>query len=88
MNTKRFKLYAALLGLILAFAACQPEEFNMGKILSKEDLKYSITQDANDPNMVILESQTPGVTPLWVTPTGRSTNVKDTVKIAFAGDYK
>ena len=88
MNTKRFKLYAALLGLILAFAACQPEEFNMGKILSKEDLKYSITQNADDPNMIILESLTPGMTPLWVTPMGRSTRVKDTVKIAFEGTYK
>lgn len=88
MNTKRFTIYAALLGFIMAFAACQPEEFSLGTIISKENLKYSITQNASDPNMVILESQTPGVTPLWVTPAGRSTKIKDTVKIAFPGDYK
>ena len=87
-NKKNFKLYAALLGFILALAACQPKEFNLGTMISKNDLKYSITQDANDPNTVILESQTPGMTPLWVTPAGRSTKIKDTVKIAFPGDYQ
>ncbi len=84
----KLKIYAAFLGLLMAFAACQPEEFSLGEMISKGDLKYSITQDANDPNMVILESQTLGVTPLWITPAGRSTQIKDTVKIAFAGEYQ
>ena len=77
-----------MLGLILAMFACQPDEFNLGGVLSKSDLEYSITQDATDPNMVILESLTPGVTPLWVTPMGRSTRVKDTLRFPFAGDYE
>lgn len=87
MNTYKFKLFAILWGLFLAFSACQPEEFTMGKIFSKDQLKYSITQDKKDPNMIILESLTPGATPLWITPMGRSTQIKDTVQIPFAGDY-
>lgn len=75
------------LGLLLALGACQPDEYTLGDVMSKSDLKYSITQNADDPNMIILESLTPGLTPLWVTPLGRSTRVKDTVKLAFAGDY-
>ena len=88
MNTKKFKIFAALLGLILAFAACQPDEFSLGKMLSKEDLSYSITQNPDDPNMIYLESLTPGVTPMWVTPMGRSIQIKDTLRIPFAGDYE
>ncbi len=88
MNTNKNKIFAALLGIILAFAACQPEEFTMGTMISADQLQYSITQNADDPNMILLESLTPGVTPLWQTPMGRSTRMRDTVKIPFAGDYK
>lgn len=88
MNTRKLNIFVALLGLVLAFASCQPDEFSLGKIISKDDLQYSITQNADDPNMIILESLTPEMTPLWVTPAGRSTELKDTVKIAFPGEYK
>ncbi len=88
MKTRNIKFYTLLLGLVMALFACQPDEFSLGKLLSKEDLSYRITQDADDPNMVILESLTPGVTPLWITPMGRSTRVKDTLKFPFAGDYE
>ncbi|PTN09090.1 hypothetical protein [Mangrovibacterium marinum] len=88
MKTRNFKLYSLLLGMILAMFACSPDEFNLGSVLSQSDLEYRITQDADDPNMVILESLTPGVTPLWVTPMGRSTRVKDTLRFPFAGDYE
>jgi len=88
MKTRNIKIYSLLLGLVLALFACQPDEFNLGSVLSKSDLQYSITQSANDPNMVILESQTPGVTPLWITPMGRSTKINDTLLIPFPGDYK
>lgn len=88
MNTKIFKIYILLLGMVLALFACQPEEYNLGKVLSKADLKYTITQNPDDPNMVILESTTPGVTPLWITPMGRSIRVKDTLRFPFAGEYQ
>lgn len=88
MNTKKFNIYIVLLAMILGFSACQPEEYSMGTILSKDDLNFSITQNPDDPNMVILESLTPNVTPLWQTPMGRSSRLTDTVKIPFMGDYK
>ncbi len=88
MKTRNFKLYTLLVSMVWALFACQPDEYNLGSVLSKEDLEYTITQNASDPNMVILESLTPGVTPLWVTPMGRSTRVKDTLRFPFAGDYE
>lgn len=88
MKTNKLNIVFSLLAwIMLAFSACQPEEYSLGEMISKDDLQYSITQDSDDPNLVILESETPGVTPLWVTPMGRSTSVNDTVKIPFAGEY-
>jgi len=86
MNTK-FKIFSFLTILMMIFSSCVPEEYSLGGILSKEDLEFTITPDATDPNMIYLESLTPGATPLWTTPLGRSQRVSDTVKIAFAGDY-
>jgi hypothetical protein len=89
MQSFKVKILAALTGIaMLGFVACQPEEYLLGDIISKEALKYSITQNPEDPNMIILRSETPGVTPMWVTPMGRSTRIQDTVKIPFAGEYK
>jgi len=88
MKTRNLKIYMLLLGMVMGFFACQPDEFSLGTLLSKEDLKYSITQNPNDPNMVILESLTPGMTPLWITPVGRSTKLIDTLRFPFAGDYQ
>jgi len=77
----------AVMALTLGFVACQPDEFELGSSISKDALKYSITQDTEDPNMVLLESLTSGAQPHWITPMGRSTRVKDTVKLAFPGIY-
>ncbi|MFB6318305.1 hypothetical protein [Saccharicrinis sp. FJH54] len=87
MKKNIFPIILAVLVLGLGLIACQPEEYSLGEAISKDQLDFSITQNADDPNMIILESMTPGVTPLWITPMGRSTKVKDTVKLAFAGDY-
>ena len=89
MKTNKLSIFIALLGLfMLALPACQPEEFEMGEIISKEDLKYSITQNAEDPNMIILKSENPGLNPMWIAPMGRSTRVQDTLRIPFEGEYK
>lgn len=88
MKTKYFKIFLPVLGFImLMFSTCQPEEYLLGELISKGDLEYTITQNPNDPNMIILTSLTPGMTPLWIHPMGRSTRVVDTVKIPFAGVY-
>ena len=88
MKNKIYGLLSCLFMAVLIFNACTPEEYELGEIISKSDLKYSITQDSSDPNKIILESQNLGLTPMWVTPMGRSTKVMDSVKLAFPGTYK
>ncbi|SHK73988.1 hypothetical protein SAMN04488028_10838 [Reichenbachiella agariperforans] len=77
-----------LLAVGALLSSCLQEDYVLDEIMPVEDLQFSITQNPEDPNMVILTSETPNVTPLWTTPSGRSTRVQDTVKIAFAGVYK
>ena len=84
----KFKILYAFMGLALLFTACSPNVNELGSLTDKSALKFSVTPDAVDPNMIVLKSLTPGVTPQWVTPLGRSTRVQDTVKIAFPGTYK
>jgi len=84
----KFKILYVFLGFALLFAACTPKDYELGGLVDKSSLKFSITQDATDPNMVILKSLTPGVTPQWITPLGRSTRMQDTVRIPFSGTYK
>lgn len=71
----------------MLFTACQPDEYELGDLLKKEELKYSITQDASDPNAIVLQAQNPGHQPFWITPMGRSTLAQDTVRIPFEGEY-
>ena len=68
-------------------ASCKPDEYQLGELYSKNDLKYRIYQNPADSNMIILESQTPNVTPYWIHPQGYSTRVKDTLRIPFPGVY-
>src|SRR5690554_1542580 len=71
----------------MLFTADQPDEYELGDLLKKEELKYSITQDASDPNAIVLQAQNPGHQPFWITPMGRSTLAQDTVRIPFEGEY-
>ncbi|EGJ99263.1 hypothetical protein [Dysgonomonas gadei] len=81
------KLLYTLLGLVFLFADCTPDKYEMGASISKDELKYSILQNPEDPNMIIMESLNPGFTPTWATPYGQSIRVKDTLYIAFPGTY-
>lgn len=87
-TNKLYIVFSLLAVLMLGFSACQPEEYSLGEMITPNNLKYRIVQDAEDPNMVILQSLTEGVTPLWVTPMGRSSHIVDTVRIPFSGDYQ
>lgn len=73
------------LGLISLIIACTPEKTELGAILDKSSLKFSVTQDSENPNKFILKSETPNVTPFWITPVGRSIKVTDTIVIPFPG---
>ncbi|MFV0290762.1 MAG: hypothetical protein ACK5IJ_07685 [Mangrovibacterium sp.] len=87
MKKFRFIQYAFIFIMALFAYSCTPDKYELGSVLSVEDLQFEIIQDANDPNMIILTSNTPGVTPLWQTPMGRSTAVVDTVKLPFPDTY-
>ncbi len=84
MKTKLIYLYIVIM---LIFASCSPDEYQLGDLLPKDALRYRIYQNPEDSNMVILESQTPNVTPYWVHPQGYSTRVKDTLVFPFPGRY-
>ncbi|HEX8040017.1 MAG TPA: hypothetical protein VF490_12740, partial [Chryseosolibacter sp.] len=89
MNTLTVKsLISTLLIAVLFATACQPDEFSLGALIDPANLKFSVTQNPDDPNMVILQSMTPGMTPLWQHPLGRSTRLVDTVRLAFPGEYQ
>jgi len=83
-----FKILSISFGLALLLPACTPKDYELGSLMDKSTLKFSITQNASDSNMIILKSLTPGVTPQWITPLGRSTRMQDTCKIPFSGTYK
>lgn len=89
MNT--YNLYpvkSIVLIAALVVISCQPEEFELGEMITPDNLEFSVTQNPSDPNMIILKSSTPGATPLWQHPLGRSTRVVDTVRLAFPGEYQ
>ena len=84
MNMKnKIKILLPFFGLALLLIACTPEEYEMGPLLNKSDLSFTVSIDQINPNKVILESLTPNVTPFWETPSGYSTNLKDTIIIPF-----
>ena len=72
----------------MIMTGCQMDEPELESLLQSSALQFEVTQNPDDPNMVILESLTPDVIPMWVTPMGRSTKVKDTVRLPFAGTYQ
>jgi hypothetical protein len=71
--------------MLLLIASCTPENKELGALLDKSALKFSVSVDPSNPNKFILTSQTPNVTPYWVTPSGKSTKVTDTIDIPFPG---
>ena len=78
----------AFSGSVLLFFSCRPKNYELGNVLDKNVLKYTITPSSANPNNIILTSLTPNVTPVWMTPYGQSLRVEDTVNIPFPGTYK
>ncbi|NMA73965.1 MAG: hypothetical protein GX963_07335 [Bacteroidales bacterium] len=80
-------LFVGMAFVVMLFASCQPDKYELGDLLSVENLKYSIVQDTKDPNTIILTAENKGYTPYWITPMGRSNKTQDTLRIPFEGDY-
>ena len=89
-----YYIYSLIAGVLLMFSACTPDEYEMGsKAFAPEDLvegvAYSVTHDANNPNIVYLKSLLgPEFTPLWEHPQGRSQEAEVTLKMPFEGTYE
>jgi hypothetical protein len=78
----------AFLGSVLAYSSCTPDKYNLGALVDKSTLKYSIVPSSTNPNDIVLTSLTNNVTPVWMTPVGQSQRIQDTVNIPFPGTYK
>lgn len=77
----------AVCGLITMFSGCSPEKMELGPALDKGALKFTVTPSAKNPNDIVLKSLTPNATPYWVSPSGNSIKLTDTINIPFPGDY-
>lgn len=86
-------IYIFIASVIILFSACTPEQYDLGvKDVTPDDLveglAYTITHDADNPNIIYLESKMgDDYTPLWEHPQGRSQDKKITLKIPFEGVY-
>ena len=81
----QLKIFLWIMGSMLFFAACTPDNPQLAPLLTKSALQFSVTPLASNPNKIVLKSETPKVTPYWVTPVGTSTKVVDTIDIPFPG---
>jgi hypothetical protein len=78
----------AFIGCALLCSACMKTKYEMGPLADKSSLKFTIAPSSANPNDIVMTSQTPNLTPVWVTPFGQSQRVKDTVNVPFPGTYK
>jgi len=82
------KKTVAFIGFVLLLCACTKQKYELGALADKTKLSYSIKPSSANPNNIVLTSNTPGLTPVWVTPFGQSQRVVDTVNVPFPGTYK
>ena len=84
----------AAAALTMGFSACSPDEYELGSTsITSDDLvegiAYSITHDADNPNIVYLTSLLGDqYLALWEHPQGRDQGSPITLKIPFAGEYE
>jgi len=78
----------AFSGSMLVFSSCRPKNYELGILLDKSTLKYTIVPSSANPNNIVLTSLTPNFTPVWFTPVGQSQKAVDTVNLPFPGTYK
>jgi hypothetical protein len=76
------------IGCAVLLSACMKQKFSLGPLADKKTLSFTIAPSSTNPNNIVLTSNTPGLTPVWVTPFGQSQRVKDTINVPFPGQYK
>jgi len=76
------------LSAVLVSCTKEDEESLGGPTISKENVKFSVTQEQGHDNIVMLNSLTEGsYIPFWEFTGGFSKNKKDTITLPFAGQY-
>ena len=86
-------IYLFIASMVILFSACTPEQYDLGeKDVTPDDLveglAYTIAHDADNPNIVYLESKMgDSYTALWEHPQGRSQAKKVTLQMPFDGVY-
>ncbi|WP_205509020.1 hypothetical protein [Longitalea arenae] len=78
-----------LIAVVLFIVRCSPSEKreSLPAPLTKEDLKFSVTQQTNKDNVVYLKSFTSNAIPSWTYEGGFSTREYDTLVFPFSGEY-
>jgi hypothetical protein len=86
-------IYLFIASVVMLLSACSPDDHNLGAVdVTPDDLveglAYTVTRDANNPNIIYLESlMGSSYTALWETPQGRSQKQSMTLKMPFPGTY-
>lgn len=93
MNLKYFYSLMAGTLAVAAVSSCSPDDHELAApSVTPADLvegtAFSVTPDANDPNVIHLTSLMKGVTPVWSTPQGRSQSADFTINLPFSGEYE
>lgn len=93
MNLKYFYSLMAGTMAVVAVSSCSPDDHELAApSVTPADLvegkAFTVTPDANDPNIIHLTSLMKGVTPVWSTPQGRSQSTEMTIELPFSGEYE
>lgn len=90
----KFKFsFLAALGVMTLATGCSPDDYSLDATSVTpsqlaEGTAYTVSPDAENPNVIHLTSKMPGMTALWVTPQGRSQKSDYTIDLPFSGDYE
>lgn len=92
MKIKYYSFLAAA-GIFTLASACSADDYSLDAVSVTADQlvegqAFNITPDASNPNVIHLTSNMKGMTPIWVTPQGRSQKADFTIDLPFAGDYE
>lgn len=93
MKLNCFYSFLAAAGLLCLASACSDDDYSLDAASVTPDQlvqgnAFEVKPDAENPNVIHLTSKLKGVTPLWVTPQGRSQSSDYTIDLPFAGDYE
>ncbi|GLB51964.1 hypothetical protein NBRC110019_10030 [Neptunitalea chrysea] len=83
------KISLLLIGIMFSFVSCE-DKYEIGGLLSKDELDFTVVQDYSQDtggNTVILTNLTEGASAYWEYELGTSNKEEVTVKFPFAGTY-